>query len=83
MNEIFKEFWNLNAKQTFLLVAFIIELLFLIYTFFVYYYEKNETLKLIAFIKKYISFSFIINNSSRVTFTCFYIKRYFFIRWMA
>lgn len=54
MNEIFKELWNLNAKQTFLLVTFIIELLFLIYAFLVYCYEKNETLKLIAFIKKNI-----------------------------
>lgn len=54
MNEIFKELWNLNAKQTFLLVTFIIELLFLAYAFLVYCYEKNKTLKLIIFIKKNI-----------------------------
>lgn len=58
MNEIFKELWNLNAKQTFLLIAFVVELLFLTYAFLVYYYEKNETLKLIVFIKKIYFFRF-------------------------
>lgn len=52
MNEIFMELWNLNIKQLFLLIAFIIEILFLIFAFFVYCYEKNETLELISFIRK-------------------------------
>lgn len=60
MNEIFKELWNLNAKQTFLLIAFVVELLFLTYAFLVYYYEKNETLKLIAFIRKNIFLSILL-----------------------
>ena len=60
MNEIFKELWNLNIKQTFLLIAFIVELLFLTYAFLVYCYEKNETLKLITFIKKNIFLSILL-----------------------
>lgn len=60
MNEIFKELWNLNAKQTFLLIAFVVELLFLTFAFLVYYYEKNETLKLIAFIRKNIFLSILL-----------------------